>query len=155
MIIGVPRETYPGERRVALVPVVIPNLIKAGFEVTVETNAGLQAGYPDVQYVEKGAGIVSSRSDLFGKANVILQILSYGSNDITGKEDSTLLRQGPNSDWFSAAIRFEGSDSADRRPRGNRFLGRTCAAYDARPKHGRALFDGYHLRLQGGTDRGR
>ena len=93
MIIGVPRETYPGERRVALVPLVIPNLIKAGFEVTVETNAGLQAGYPDAQYVEKGAGIVSSRSDLFGKANVILQILSYGSNDITGKEDLTLLRR--------------------------------------------------------------
>ena len=93
MIIGVPRETYPGERRVALVPLVIPNLIKAGFEVTVETNAGLQAGYPDAQYVEKGAGIVSSRSDLFDKANVILQILSYGSNDITGKEDLTLLRR--------------------------------------------------------------
>jgi NAD(P) transhydrogenase subunit alpha len=93
VIIGVPRETYPGERRVALVPLVIPNLIKAGFEVTVETNAGLQAGYPDAQYVEKGAGIVSSRSDLFGKANVILQILSYGSNDITGKEDLTLLRR--------------------------------------------------------------
>jgi proton-translocating NAD(P)+ transhydrogenase subunit alpha len=93
VIIGVPRETYPGERRVALVPLVIPNLIKAGFEVTVETNAGLQAGYPDTQYVEKGAGIVSSRSDLFGKANVILQILSYGSNDITGKEDLTLLRR--------------------------------------------------------------
>jgi len=93
VIIGVPRETYPGERRVALVPLVIPNLIKAGFEVTVETNAGLQAGYPDAQYVEKGAGIVSSRSDLFDKANVILQILSYGSNDITGKEDLTLLRR--------------------------------------------------------------
>jgi len=93
VIIGVPRETYPGERRVALVPLVIPSLIKAGFEVTVETNAGLQAGYPDAQYVEKGARIVSSRSDLFGKGDIILQILCYGSNDITGKEDLPLVRR--------------------------------------------------------------
>ncbi len=93
MIIGVPRETYPGERRVALVPLVIPGLIKAGFEVTIEANAGLQAGYPDVQYVEKGARIISSRADLFGKADIILQILCYGSNDVTGKDDLPLLHK--------------------------------------------------------------
>jgi len=94
VIIGVPKETYPGERRVALVPLVIPNLTKAGFQVVVERNAGLQAGYPDAQYVEKGAEIVSSRSDLFGKADIILQILCYGSNDVTGKDDLPLLRSG-------------------------------------------------------------
>ena len=94
MIIGVPKETYPGERRVALVPLVIPNLIKAGFQVLVESNAGLQAGYPDAQYLEKGAEIVVSRSDLFGKADIILQILCYGSNDVTGKDDLPLLRSG-------------------------------------------------------------
>ena len=93
MIIGVPRETYPGERRVALVPLVVPTLTKAGFELLVESDAGLQAGYPDAQYVEKGAQIVSSRSDLFSKADIILQILCYGSNDITGKEDLPLLRK--------------------------------------------------------------
>ena len=94
MIIGVPKETYPGERRVALVPLVIPNLTKAGFQVVVERNAGLQAGYPDAQYVEKGVEIASSRSDLFGKADIILQILCYGSNDVTGKDDLPLLRSG-------------------------------------------------------------
>jgi NAD(P) transhydrogenase subunit alpha len=94
VIIGVPKETYPGERRVALVPLVIPNLSKAGFQVVVERNAGLQAGYPDAQYVEKGAEIASSRSDLFGKADIILQILCYGSNDVTGKDDLPLLRSG-------------------------------------------------------------
>ncbi len=93
MIIGVPKETYPGERRVALVPLVIPSLTKAGFEVFVEANAGAQAGYPDAQYVEKGAQIVSSRSELFGKADIILQILCYGSNDVTGKDDLPLLRK--------------------------------------------------------------
>jgi len=93
VFIGVPRETYPGERRVALVPLVVPILTKAGFEVLVESNAGLQAGYPDAQYVEKGAQIVPSRSTLFGNADVIVQILCYGSNDVTGKEDLELLRR--------------------------------------------------------------
>ena len=47
MKIGVPRETYPGERRVALVPAVIPGLLKAGFEVVVEAGAGTEAAFPD------------------------------------------------------------------------------------------------------------
>ena len=55
MIVGVPRETYPGERRVALVPAVVPSLKKAGLDVLVQAGAGLQAGYPDVDYAEKGA----------------------------------------------------------------------------------------------------
>jgi len=93
VIIGVPKETYPGERRVALVPMVIPTLIKAGFAVLVEANAGTQAGYPDAQYTDKGAQIVTSRPALFEKADIILQILCYGSNDITGKDDLPLLHQ--------------------------------------------------------------
>ena len=92
MIIGVPKETYPGERRVGLVPMVIPTLRKAGFEVVVEASAGLQAGYPDAQYVDKGAKIAVSRSALFEQADVVLQVLCYGSNDITGKEDLRLFR---------------------------------------------------------------
>lgn len=55
MIIGVPKEIYPGERRVALVPVVLPTLTKAGFEVHVQAGAGLEAGYPDSAYTEKGS----------------------------------------------------------------------------------------------------
>jgi H+-translocating NAD(P) transhydrogenase subunit alpha len=93
VIIGVPKETYPGERRVALVPMVIPTLTKAGFEVVVETNAGLQAGYPDSQYIEKGAQIVGAREALFEKADIVLQVLCYGSNDVTGKQDLPLLRK--------------------------------------------------------------
>lgn len=93
MIVGVPKESYPGERRVALVPLVIPNLSKAGLEVIVETGAGVEAGYPDARYVEKGAKIVSQRSEVFGKADIIVQVLCYGSNDVTGKADVPLLRR--------------------------------------------------------------
>lgn len=94
MIIGVPKETYPGERRVALVPMVIPTLTKAGFEILIETNAGLQAGYPDAQYAEKGAQITTVRADLFQRADIVLQVLAYGSNDVTGGNDLPLLRRG-------------------------------------------------------------
>jgi len=94
VIVGVPKESYPGERRVALVPVVIPNLAKAGLEVVVEAGAGEAAGYPDSVYVEKGAKILPDRAGVFGAADVIVQVLCYGSNDVTGKADLPLLRRG-------------------------------------------------------------
>ena len=93
MIVGVPKEIYPGERRVALVPLVIPNLIKAGFEVAIEAGAGTMAGYPDTQYAEKGAKILPDRASVFSSADIIVQLLAYGSNDINGAEDVPLYRR--------------------------------------------------------------
>jgi len=72
---------------------VIPNLAKAGLEVIIETGAGEQAGYPDSLYAEKGAKILPDRAAIFNKADIILQVLCYGSNDITGKADLPLLRR--------------------------------------------------------------
>jgi proton-translocating NAD(P)+ transhydrogenase subunit alpha len=94
MIVGVPRESFPGERRVALAPVVVPNLTKAGFEVLVEAGAGAGAGYPDAEYVAKGAKIVADRVEVFRKADIVAQVLCYGSNDKTGKSDVPLYRPG-------------------------------------------------------------
>jgi NAD(P) transhydrogenase subunit alpha len=94
VIIGVPKESYPGERRVALVPVAIPNLTKAGFEVVVEAGAGAGAGYPDSLYVDKGAKILPDRAAVFAQADIIVQVLCYGSNDVTGKADLPLMRRG-------------------------------------------------------------
>ncbi len=94
MIVGVPREIYPGERRVALVPMVVPSLLKAGFEVVVEAGAGREAGYPDIHYVEKGAKILAERAAVFATADIIVQILCYGSNDVTGQADLSLFRPG-------------------------------------------------------------
>jgi NAD(P) transhydrogenase subunit alpha len=94
VIIGVPKEIYPGERRVALVPMVIPNLVKAGFEVLLEAGAGAAAGYPDALYVEKGAKIVPDRASVFGGAEIVTQVLCYGANDVNGKGDLALMRRG-------------------------------------------------------------
>ncbi len=93
MILGVPKESYPGERRVALVPAVIPNLTKAGFEVIVEAGAGVGAGYPDADYIAKGAKMVAARNDVFKTADVVVQVLAPGSNDKSGKADIPLLRR--------------------------------------------------------------
>jgi NAD(P) transhydrogenase subunit alpha len=93
MLVGVPREIFPGERRVALVPAVIPNLKKAGLEVVIEAGAGVEAGYPDAEYTAKGGTIVAERAEVFRTADVILQVLCYGSNDVTGKADLPLLQK--------------------------------------------------------------
>ena len=93
MIVGVPKESFPGERRVALVPSVIPNVTKAGFQVIVETGAGAGAGYPDAEYAERGAKILTERAEVFGTADVVVQVLCHGSNDRTGKADLPLLRR--------------------------------------------------------------
>jgi len=94
VIIGVPKEIYPGERRVALVPMALPNLLKAGFEINIEAGAGEQAGYPDHLYTEKGAKVASDRKALFDTADILVQVLCYGSNDVNGEEDLKLLRRG-------------------------------------------------------------
>jgi NAD(P) transhydrogenase subunit alpha len=93
MIVGVPGESFPGERRVALVPAVIPALAKAGLEVVVEAGAGVGAGYVDAEYAGKGAKILPARADVFKAADIVVQVLCYGSNDRTGRADLPLLRR--------------------------------------------------------------
>ena len=92
MIVGVPRESFPGERRVAMVPAVVPSLTKAGLEVVVEAGAGKEAGYLDTEYAAKGAKILATRAEVFAAADIVVQVLSYGSNDRTGKADVPLYR---------------------------------------------------------------
>src|SRR3954471_12997072 len=94
MLVGVPRESYPGERRVALVPAVVPGLLKAGLQVVVEAGAGAEAGYPDADYTARGAQVLARRGGVFQAADIIVQVLCYGSNDRTGHEDMPLLRDG-------------------------------------------------------------
>jgi NAD(P) transhydrogenase subunit alpha len=94
MIVGVPREGYPGERRVALVPAMLPNLKKAGLDVLIEAGAGQAAGYLDAEYVEKGAKMAANRKEVFATADIIVQFLCHGANDKTGSADLPLLRKG-------------------------------------------------------------
>jgi NAD(P) transhydrogenase subunit alpha len=94
VIVGVPKEIYPGERRVALTPAVVPMLAKAGLEVVIESGAGEKAGYPDAPYQEKGAKILSDRNSVFAQADIVVQVLSHGANDKNGASDLQLMRKG-------------------------------------------------------------
>jgi NAD(P) transhydrogenase subunit alpha len=94
MIIGIPKETYPGENRVALIPSSIPPLTKGGAEVLVESGAGVASGFTDASYEAKGAKVIPSRSDLFAKADVLLQVRGLGANPEAGQADLPLMRAG-------------------------------------------------------------
>ena len=107
MIVGVPRESFPGERRVALVPAVIADLAKAGLEVVVEAGAGVEAGFPDADYVAKGAKVLADRAEVFRLADIVVQVLCHGSNDATGKGGSAAASSRSSVDWIFAA---SGSD---------------------------------------------
>src|SRR5438874_3079916 len=69
-------------------------LAKAGLEVVIETGAGERAGYPDAQYQDKGAKILSDRNTVFAQSDIVVQVLSYGANDKTGSSDLQLMRKG-------------------------------------------------------------
>jgi NAD(P) transhydrogenase subunit alpha len=93
MRVGVVKEAFPGERRVALVPGVIATLAKAECDLLIEAGAGAEAGYPDALYAEHGARIAPARAEVFAQADVVIQVLGYGANLATGQADLPFLRR--------------------------------------------------------------
>jgi len=69
-------------------------LTKAGFEIVVEAGAGLDAGYPDAHYQEKGAKLVADRASVFAQAEIVVQVLCHGANDKNGASDLSLMHRG-------------------------------------------------------------
>ena len=65
-------ESYPGERRVALVPMAVPPLVSTGLEVLLAQGAGMGAGFPDSAYEGQGASIAVDRTQLFSSADILL-----------------------------------------------------------------------------------
>ena len=94
MKVGFVAESFPGERRVALVPGAVSLLSKSGVELLMETGAGQRAGFPDSEYAEKGVQILSGRGEVFAAAEVILQVRTPGANPAMGGADLALMRSG-------------------------------------------------------------
>jgi len=92
LTIGIPRETFPGEKRVAIIPDVIPKLIKAGLKVKVESGAGKEAGITDDAYKAKKAEVVGDRRELFNSSDIILQVRGIGANPEAGRSDLELFK---------------------------------------------------------------
>ncbi|HVW85166.1 MAG TPA: Re/Si-specific NAD(P)(+) transhydrogenase subunit alpha [Bryobacteraceae bacterium] len=91
--VGVPRETFPGERRVALTPRACDALNKAKLGAIVEYSAGLEAGFPDDEYARRGVRL-GTRAEVFAEADIIVQARAAGANPERGLADIPLLRPG-------------------------------------------------------------
>jgi NAD(P) transhydrogenase subunit alpha len=94
MIVGIVKESFPDEARVAMVPALVPQLAKAGIEVVIESGAGADAGFLDGEYSDKGAKVVSGRAEVFQTADLIAQVRALGANPDAGKADLELIRDG-------------------------------------------------------------
>lgn len=93
MIIAIPKELLPGENRVACVPDVASKLIKSGFEVIVEKNAGLSAGFRDDQYIKAGAKVADTIEELYSNADIIFKVQRPIEHP-SGKHEVDLYKKG-------------------------------------------------------------
>lgn len=91
MIISIPKETIAGENRVACVPDVASKLIKAGYEVQIEKDAGLNAGFRNEQYEKSGAKIIENADQLFSNADVVLKVQKPTNDEMKKIKKGTLL----------------------------------------------------------------
>jgi NAD(P) transhydrogenase subunit alpha len=94
MLIGVTAESCPGERRVAIVPAVLPELKKAGLDVAVQREAGLRAGFRDAEYEEKGATLLPDRRAVLEAADIALMVRGSGPAGAPTEEDLSGLASG-------------------------------------------------------------
>ena len=94
MIIAIPKEILHGENRVACVPDVASKYIKAGFEVLVENNAGLNAGFRNEDYEKAGAKVVGNLNDLYSSADIVLKVQRPLDHPDAGKHELDLMKRG-------------------------------------------------------------
>ncbi|NDD27809.1 MAG: Re/Si-specific NAD(P)(+) transhydrogenase subunit alpha [Proteobacteria bacterium] len=91
MIIGVPKESAPGETRVALVPETVGKWVKGGAEVVIESGAGVAAGCPDDTYTAVGAKLAGSAKELFAQADTIVKVQAPTVEEVQMMKDGAFL----------------------------------------------------------------
>ncbi|MFL9912911.1 Re/Si-specific NAD(P)(+) transhydrogenase subunit alpha [Paraburkholderia fungorum] len=94
MTIAVPREVRAGERRVAATPETVGQLLKLGFAVNVETDAGLRASFDDDAYRAAGAQVVCDTRALWADAGIVIKVRAPELNPELGLDEATLLKKG-------------------------------------------------------------
>lgn len=91
MRIGVPREIHAGERRVATTPDVATQLMKLGFDVSIEKGAGVESSYSDAAYAEVGCDVVATSEELWASADIILKVRAPETVEAVLLDDSKTL----------------------------------------------------------------
>jgi NAD(P) transhydrogenase subunit alpha len=94
MLIGAPREIASGERRVAIVPEVVPLLTRAGHRVVVERGAGQRAGFTDDAYKAVGADVVDTPEQIYATAQMILKVQRPARAESSGEAELDMLTKG-------------------------------------------------------------
>ena len=150
MKLAVPKECRPGERRVAVTPENVARLIKMGFAVAVEHDAGAAASFGDDDYVAAGAEIVADTRAIWQTGDILLKVQPPAMHPALGVHEADLIRErgtlisflypGKNKDIVDSAGGAQGH--GDR--------GRSDSAHHARAEDGRAVVDGEHRRLSRG-----
>jgi NAD(P) transhydrogenase subunit alpha len=82
MVLAVPKESWPGERRVAATPETVTRLVGMGFDVRVEADAGLKASFADEEYTKAGATVVADASGLWSGADVLLKVQPPSADEV-------------------------------------------------------------------------
>ena len=83
MKLVVPTELYENESRVSITPDIVPSLIKMGFKVFVQSNAGLGSSYTDEDYKKSGAAISSKLNELYSKADLVIKVQRPSKHKVT------------------------------------------------------------------------
>jgi proton-translocating NAD(P)+ transhydrogenase subunit alpha len=94
VIIACPKEIMPGENRVAVVPDVVAKLKKAGFEIHIQKDAGLNAGFTNEKYAESGAVVVDDLKELYSSADIILKVQRPFDHPEQKKNEIELFKSG-------------------------------------------------------------
>lgn len=93
MKLGIPKEIFPDEKRVAATPASVLKLIKLGYEVIVESSAGKTAHYEDQDFIDAGASISEKTEDLWAQADFILKVRAPMINPDTGTHEVKLMKK--------------------------------------------------------------
>ena len=94
MKIAVPREVHPNESRVAVTPEVVSQMMKLGFDIDIETGAGIKSSFSDDAYREAGAGIVDDTASLWRGADIIMKVRAPEHHPEQNCDESDLLNAG-------------------------------------------------------------
>ena len=141
MELFVPKETFAGENRAALIPVSVKKLVEAGLAVKVEAGLGLASDYEDKDYEEAGASIVEDRAQALGSADLVMRVRKPSEEEI-GQLKSGVIH-----------ISFLRSISGKRPPadicqgRGERHQHGNDAPHHPGPENGCALLPGQFGRV--------
>ncbi len=92
--IGIPKEIQPGERRIAATPTTVMKLIKLGFEVVIESNAGVGSDYTNSAYKEAGARIIENAKEIWSSSDLILKVRPPEENPALGVHEVDMMREG-------------------------------------------------------------